>query len=244
VNLLLFEPAEIGVPLPRTDARAEHLLKVLRRQPGDTFDAGLVNGPRGKGTLLRVGELALELVLVWGTAPAPLEPLHLLIGLPRPQTARKILQEASALGVARMEFFASEKGEDGYATSTLWASGEWRRHVLAGVAQAFDTRLPEVTAGANLASAVGRLPRTGCRLALDNYEATRVLGPEVMSEAGKGGPDVVLALGPERGWSGAERNLLRAEGFTLVHLGTRVLRVETAAVAAVALARAARGWLR
>jgi RsmE family RNA methyltransferase len=49
---------------------------------------------------------------------------------------------------------------------------------------------------------------------------------------------VVLALGPERGWSASERDLLRAEGFQLVHLGERVLRVETACVAAIAVVKA------
>ena len=245
MNLILFEPAELGVPLPRSDGRAEHLLAVLRRQPGDTFDAGLVNGPRGKGTLVRVGEYGVELTFSWGSPPAEPEPLHLLIGLPRPQTARKILQETAALGVARLEFFVSEKGESGYAGSTLWTSGEWRRHLLAGAAQAFDTRLPEVATGATLSEAIGRLPRTGCRLALDNYEATQVLGPEAIGTvAARSGPEVILALGSERGWSPGERTLLRAEGFTLVHLGARVLRVETAVVAAVTLARSARGWLR
>ncbi|HEY1848006.1 MAG TPA: RsmE family RNA methyltransferase, partial [Opitutaceae bacterium] len=49
---------------------------------------------------------------------------------------------------------------------------------------------------------------------------------------------LALAFGPERGWSGAERDLLRARGFTLAHLGTRVLRTETAVVAALAIAKA------
>ncbi len=244
VNLILFEPAEAALPLPRTDPRAVHLLDVLRRRPGDMFDAGLVNGPRGKGTLMRVGEQALELSFVWGPAPRPLEPLTLLLGLPRPQTARKILHEAAALGVARMEFFVSEKGEGGYARSTLWSTGEWRRHLLAGVAQAFDTRLPEVEAGVTLVAALERLPAAGCRLALDNYEAARELGPATIGPGYNDGPAVTLALGPERGWSAAERNLLRAQGFTLVHLGSRVLRLETAVVAAVTLVRSARGWLR
>jgi 16S rRNA (uracil1498-N3)-methyltransferase len=245
VNLILFDPAETTAPLPRADPRAVHLIEVLRRQPGDTFDAGLINGPRGKGTLVRVGEAELELDFAWGAPPAALEPLQLLIGLPRPQTARKILQEATALGAARMDFFGSEKGEGSYAGSTLWSTGEWRRHLLAGAAQAFDTRLPEVGTGMTLAEAIVALPKTGCRLALDNYEATQVLGPEVFGPLGaESGPEVILALGSERGWSAAERNLLRSEGFVLVHLGPRVLRVETAVVAAVTLARSARGWLR
>jgi 16S rRNA (uracil1498-N3)-methyltransferase len=184
VNLILFDHAETAVALPRSDPRAGHLIEVLRRQPGDTFDAGLVNGPRGKGTLVRVGERELELAFTWGAPPAPLEPLQLLVGLPRPQTARKILQEAAALGVARMDFFGSEKGEGSYADSALWSTGEWRRHLLAGAAQAFDTRLPEVATGVSLAAAIAGLPQSGCRLALDNYEATQVLGPEVFGSAG------------------------------------------------------------
>jgi RsmE family RNA methyltransferase len=50
---------------------------------------------------------------------------------------------------------------------------------------------------------------------------------------------LALAFGPERGWSAGERQLLRAQGFELAHLGTRVLRTETAVVAALALAKAA-----
>ena len=102
MNLILFESAETGVPLPRTDPRAVHLMDVLRRKPGDTFDAGVTNGPRGKGTVVRVGEQFLELSFAWGPPPLPLEPLCLLVGLPRPQTARKILHEAAALGVTHV----------------------------------------------------------------------------------------------------------------------------------------------
>jgi RsmE family RNA methyltransferase len=54
---------------------------------------------------------------------------------------------------------------------------------------------------------------------------------------------VVLALGPERGWGPADRAALRAHGFTLVHLGTRVLRSETAVIAALTLVRARLGLL-
>ena len=49
---------------------------------------------------------------------------------------------------------------------------------------------------------------------------------------------IAIALGPERGWSAAERSLLRAGGFELAHLGARVLRTETAAVAAISIAKA------
>jgi 16S rRNA (uracil1498-N3)-methyltransferase len=245
VNLILFEPAETSAPLLRADARAAHILDVLRRGVGDTFDAGLVNGPRGKGTLTRIDLLTLTLTFTWGAAPPPLDPITLLIGLPRPQTARKILHEATALGVQALHFCLTEKGEANYAQSTLWSSGEWRRHLLEGVQQAFDTRLPEVTHGRSLTETIAGLWANGPRLALDNYEALSPLGTSNLlgyTTAG-GATSCALAFGPERGWSGAERDLLRANGFVLTHLGSRVLRTETACVAAVAVVKARLGLM-
>jgi RsmE family RNA methyltransferase len=244
LNLILFDPAETGRPLLRSDPRAAHLLDVLRRREGDTFDAGLVDGPRGKGTLEAIGSDALTLSFVWGALPRPLDPITLIVGLPRPQTARKILQEATALGVTAMSFVATEKSEASYAHSTLWSSGEWRRHLIVGAEQAFDTRLPQVTWSRSLAEVVAALPPTATRLALDHYEAASPLSEcHLIDDNGTGAspPDAVLAFGPERGWSDRDRAFLRTNGFALVHLGTRVLRTETAVVAAVALVKARLG---
>ena len=247
MNLILFDPAEIAPPLPRRDPRAAHILDVLRRSVGESFDAGLINGPKGKGTLVGVDEEKLTLKFAWGDAPPPLDPIALVLGLPRPQTARKILQEATALGVRALHFFCSEKGEPNYRQSTLWSTGEWRRHLVAGAAQAFDTRLPEVTWESPLADILVSLPTAGTRLALDNYESPAALSQtEIATRHITASPwerHVVLALGPERGWSARERDLLRARGFALVHLGPRVLRTETAVAAAVAVVKAKLGLM-
>lgn len=238
MNLILFEPSEIAAALPLADARAIHLLEVLRRRVGDTFDAGLVNGPRGKGTLIAIGENALTLSFVWGEPQPPLDPITLIVGLPRPQTARKILQEATTLGVGALHFVVTEKGEANYAQSTLWSTGEWRRHLFAGAAQAFDTRIPAVTHGRPLVEVLDSLPAKSRRLALDNYEAPGSLG-SIEKISG----EVVAALGSERGWSPTERNLLREHAFTFAHLSARVLRTETACVAALVLVKAKLGLL-
>jgi len=232
LNLVLFEAGEVGSPLALTDPRAVHLIRVLKRRQGDRFDAGIVNGPRGKGILEAVGAEALTIGFEAGGEPPPLDPIHLLVALPRPQTARKILNEAAALGVASIRFFRTEKGEPGYAASTLWRSLEWRRHLVEGAAQAFDTRLPEVAHDAGLADAIAAVPPDCVRIGLDNYEAARRLRatPET--------PPLALAFGPERGWSAGERARLRAAGFELAHLGPRILRTETAVVAAVAIVKA------
>lgn len=240
VNLILFEPAELNQPLPRNDRRAVHLLTVLRRSVGDSFDAGVVNGPRGKATLAHVGANALTLAFVWESeTPPPLDPIDLIVGLPRPQTARDILRDATTLGVASLHFVATEKGEPSYAQSPLWSSGEWRRQLVTGAEQAFATRLPAVTHGRPLSQILPGLPQPSTRLALDNYEAADRLGA---TEIPSGQP-VLLAIGAERGWSPAERAAFRAHGFALVHLGARVLRTETAVTAALAVVRARLGLM-
>lgn len=239
VNIILFRPSEVELPLPRNDPRAHHLLAVLRRQPGDTFDAGLINGPRGKGTLVSVEAGCLLVAFRWGEPPPPPPPLTLIIGLPRPQTARDILREATTLGVAAMHFVRTEKGEASYADSSLWRSGAWEECVINGAAQAFCTRLPEVTHGRPLADAIAGRPAGEIRLALDNYESPAALS-QIAVPAGR---SVVLAFGAERGWSAVERTLLHENGFTFVHLGERVLRTETACLAAIALIRAKLGLI-
>jgi RsmE family RNA methyltransferase len=237
MNLILFEPGEPERPLARSDPRAAHLLEVLRRVPGDTFDAGIVNGPRGKGTLLNLGAEHLELRFVWEALPPALPAVTVLLGLPRPQTARKILGEATAVGVEALHFVRTERAEAQYSASTLWSSGEWRRHVVAGAAQAFDTRLPEVSWNRSLAEALAlEAEPSTLRLALDNYEAE---APLAAVEVGAG-QRVCLAFGPERGWGPADRTRLRAAGFSLRHLGPRVLRAETALTAALAVIAASR----
>ena len=238
MNLVLFEPAELAAPLPLADPRAQHILKVLRRAPGDTFLAGLVDGPLGTATLLESGADGLRLAFAPSHEPPPLPPTTLLVGLPRPQTARDLLRDATTLGVACIHFVATERADPNYASASLWTSGEWRRHLLVGAAQACDTRLPSVTWTRTLASAIRALPAASAsaRLALDNYEAAVPLAA-ALSAAVPEAPGIVLALGPERGWGPADRAALRAAGFTLCSLGPRVLRLETAVVAALALAR-------
>jgi 16S rRNA (uracil1498-N3)-methyltransferase len=238
LNIILFSPPEVELPLSRRDERARHILNVLRRAPGELFDVGLINGPRGKAKLVEIGHDALRLSFIWGEPPPPLAPLHLILGLPRPQTARDLLREGAALGVGTMDFVRTDRAEPSYAASSLWSSEQWRELLVAGAAQAFCTRLPTVHSGRTIAQAVAALPDGPCRLALDNYEAAAALAEFALPGTGP----AVLALGAERGWSAAERTLLHAAGFQFVHLGPRVLRMETACIAAVTLVKAKRGW--
>ena len=86
----------------------------------------------------------------------PLDPITLIVGLPRPQTAKKVLQEATAMGVQRIHFVRSDLGERSYAHSPLWKQGEYRRHLIDGAQQAVSTRLPAITVAQKLEDTSGR----------------------------------------------------------------------------------------
>ena len=92
---------------------------------------------------------------------------------------------------------------------------------------------------------IGCLSVHALRVALDHYEAEVALTRcRLTTDTTKTcPPELVLAFGPERGWSNAERAALRGAGFALAHLGSRVLRTETAVAAAVALVRAQLGLM-
>jgi RsmE family RNA methyltransferase len=230
MNIVLFESDEIGQPLVLSDERAKHILGVLGRQKSDTFDAGVIDGKRGKATVDSIGTESISLSFDLQHEEPYLYPIDLIVGLSRPQTNRKILQEATSMGVRSLSFVTTERGEASYATSKLWTTREWRRHVVAGVVQAFTTRMPQVSFGISLKVALEARANAEVKIALDNYEADLTL-----SEVDRGSGSIALVLGSERGWSGAEREMLLEHHFQLAHLGPRPLRTETAVVAGIAV---------
>lgn len=233
MNLILLSSQPATHTFPAASNEARHIANVLRMRAGDVFDVGCVNGPRGKATILRIDpEGAVHTSIAWlGEPAAPVYPLILAVGFPRPQAARRVLNTAATLGVARMVFFRSDKGERAYAESKLWSTGEWERHLHEGAEQAFATSIPEVARAESLVATLDGNP-ADMRLALDNYEATEALPTNAVVAGSQ--MSAMVAIGAERGWSAAERNLLRERSFRICHLGPRVLRVETACVAAIA----------
>ncbi|MDX2110240.1 MAG: RsmE family RNA methyltransferase [Verrucomicrobiota bacterium] len=248
MNLVLFDSADATMALPVNDPRARHITGVLRVGTGQRFDVGAVNGPRGKGWIVQQEKDALCLAFAWGETPPTLPPITLLVGMPRPQTARKLLQETTSLGVSHLAFFQSIKGEPSYSQSTLWSSTEWQDLLKAGAAQAFHTGVPRVTHHESLGNCLKQYPATPYAIALDVYEGTERLSSALDGCLAKAPPPthqqpVLLAIGSERGWDAREREQFRTAGWTLAHLGERVLRTETAAITALALTHSKLGYL-
>jgi len=225
---VLITSAEAATGFPADDARARHLRETVGLAVGGSFHVGVEDGLRGIATITALAP-KLTFVIAWEKSPQARLPLTVLVGLPRPQTAKKVLHDLASLGAARIVFFASAKGDPGYLTSSLWKDGEWREHVLKGTEQACSTRVPEVTRVGSLAEAVALVAADAWKVALDPYAATAT--PELSAPA----KAAVLAIGPERGFAETERATLRAAGFTFAHLGDRILRVEAAALVGGAL---------
>ena len=236
MNIVLFAVKEIDVPLPLNDSRAVHLLEILKLGVGDVFDVGLLDGPRGKARITEIGRRGIQLECSFSTEIPRLYDVTMLIGLPRPPSARRLLKDLTAQGVGELQFVVTEKGEKSYLNSRLWSHGEYKRLLCEGAEQAFCTRLPKVFVHSCLADCVHELEGDGDRIALDNYESNLELGAYHPNHG-----NTVLAVGAERGWSAAERDLLRAHDFTLASVGQRVLKTETAAIAALAIVLAKRG---
>jgi 16S rRNA (uracil1498-N3)-methyltransferase len=245
MNLILVDSITHKQKLPAGDRRCEHIRKVLVTIEGPLY-VGFPDGPMGRARVMLEPDGGVSLDISWlegpvGSAGDAMK-LTVITGYSRPQTCRKLLRDAAPLGIGKLLFFRSDKADPGYAMSSLWSSGEWKEQLLQGVEQSFDTRVPEVCAEAtDLAGVLETM--TGdlnpLRLALDPYEATCSLG-EVRIEK-----PVVLAIGPERGWSARERDLLRDGGFVFCHMGARILRCETAVVAACSVVASRSGhWQR
>jgi 16S rRNA U1498 N3-methylase RsmE len=264
VNIILFDPAEIGKPLPRRDERTLHLLKVLHKKAGDTFEAGILGGNRGLGRIdsVRLDGSVLYSLDLRDEAP-PRFPVRVAVGFPRPIQIRRLLRDLSNLGIEAADLIGTELGEKSYRDTKLLTDGGAQAALIEGAVQAGDTRIPVLSAYPCLEDwlaerpwekpqpsvSAGGSPHTQRTKAFWNGYAGGIgsqrpilvaldnVRPEgTLALLSALGQSMVLAVGCERGWSDRERDELWRAGFLRLSMGERALRSETACVAAAVLA--------
>ncbi len=240
MNLLLFRDGEWTRPLPPSDKRVIHIKKILKASEKDNLEAGVIGGPMGTAVIEEISEDgSMRFSFQAGIGPAPLYPITLLVGAPRPPTARRLLKDLSTAGIERIIFCGTDLGEKSYLTSSLWVKEEYKKAVLEGISQGKATMEPEVMKFYSLYRAIetiNSLNGKWDRLALDN------VSPDLpLKDYRPSGEKCCLAIGPERGWSDRERLMLRDKGFSVCSMGSRVLRTETACHMGLSLIEAARG---
>jgi len=222
-----------------SDARATHLLDVLRVAPGRTIRVGVLDGPCGTGIVETVGDGRVTMRVAFEASTPERPRIDMMIALPRPKVMHRLWAPLAALGVGQIIVTnASRVERDAWATHYLDESLV-RPLLIEGLQQARDTRLPLVSLHKQfkilVEDTLDALFPTGLRLVADPSGTTSL--PHAI-EANR--PErVLLAVGPEGGWNGFELELLEAHGFTRVGLGPRTLRVDTACTALLAIAHAA-----
>lgn len=204
--------------------RLEHLHTVLKANTGDSLPVGRVNGLMGSGQLLRLTDTEAELQIELHQAPPPALPLTLVLAMPRPKMFRRVLQTCASLGVKDIWLINSYKVEKSF-WQTPWLSDEnLRENLTLGLEQAKDTVMPQVHIRKRFKPFVeDELPgllagKTG----LVAHPGTERPCPTHLNAPS------LLCIGPEGGFTPYEVGKLEEAGCQGVHLGPRILRVETA----------------
>lgn len=238
MNIVLFAQDELKEEIPLSDPRIIHLETILGLSRGDAFAAGIVGGNLGRGTLEMRSTDGWRIGFVPTGPAAPLQPITLLLGCPRPPVARRLLRDMSAMGIKHLVLCSTDLNEKSYLGAKLWRDGLWRQALMDGAMQAGSTHVPTLSTALTLGTALNGLEQDQPiqKIALDNsWEAP------ALSQISINAPALTLAIGPERGWSDAERELLMQQGFTPARLGQRILRTETACAVGVGLVLAGMG---
>lgn len=232
MNIILFEHLPEDGFLPAGDFRYEHISKILGLKAGDSFVCGVVGGPKGKAVITDMDESGLHFTFeVTDKDASRMYPVTLLIAHVRPICMRRILRECVDLGVETIVLATCDLTEKSYQNAKLYTTGEYKDILLNGAMQSGKTGMSDVRFADTLDQALTKIPSGARKLMLDNVVGTEVLGSLTV----KPGERVVMAIGPERGFSDRERKLLSEGGFEPVLVGTRILRTETVCSAATAV---------
>jgi len=242
MNLILLEPDEVDAAgvVSLADGRAEHLVQVLKVAPGHTVRVGVLDGPRGMGTVTSMAGACVELRCELEATTPPRPSIDLLLAVPRPKVMRRLWAQIAALGVGQILLTKAERVERNYFDTHVLTPECFRPLLTEGLQQACDTRLPTVSIHRRfrvlIEDELDALFVSGLRLAAH----PRVAGS--VDALVKDHPDerVLLAIGPEGGWNDFELDLLQAHGFHAVGIGPRTVRTDTACIALLAVAHEAR----
>ena len=218
-----------GLRLELPPAAGVHLAKVLRVRSGDELVVfsgdgfeypASVESVRGNRVAVAIGEARAV------DRESPLA-VTLVQCMARADRMDVIVQKATELGVARIVPVQSRRGVVRLdAAQAESKAAHWRAIVVNACEQCGRNRLPAVEAPRRLLDYLGALPAGDARLLLEPGAEARPAAPI--------GDEVTVAIGPEGGLDEEEIEAFRLAGFQTMRLGPRVLRTETAAIAALA----------
>ena len=241
MNLILLESDEIQAEGMAVLAgkRARHVREVLQAGEGERIRVGVVDGALGTATILEdAKQLRLQCALTDPVPPVPR--VDLLLAMPRPKVMNRLWPVLAALGVGRILVSNAWKTERNYFDTHVLEPEHVREGLIEGLQQARDTRLPQVS-----------VHKQFKKLVEDKLDGFGPYAARLVAHPGEGAfpseklaalpreARVLLAVGPEGGWTSFELELLAAHGFESVSWGPRALRTDTACVVLLGLIHAA-----
>jgi 16S rRNA (uracil1498-N3)-methyltransferase len=210
-------------------AHADHLARVLRARVGQEFDITTGSDVR-RGRLTSISPDRVEFELGEQIPVSPHVQVTLVLSVFKFDRMEWAIEKCTELGVARIVPLIARRTEAHLAAAAEKRVERWRRIVLQAAEQSRRSLVPEVCQPLKLKDAL-RLPG-GMRIVLSEFESEVKL-KDLLQSSSNG--EVLIALGPEGGWTDEELVLLRQAGWSSASLGSTVLRVETAAIAAMAI---------
>lgn len=214
------------------DEQAARHLRVLRLEPGALV--GLRDGQGGvaEGRVVRLSKSNAQIDVLSVEQRAPLAPVHLLVPVADKDRMLWLAEKAAELGctswrpvIWRRSRSVSPRGEG------MSFQGRVKARMEGALAQSEGTWLPQLFPEANVERAVLAAPE-GDRVVLDPHGDPLVGASSTALSA-----PLTVAIGPEGGIERDEMEALLRAGFRRASLGSTILRFETAAIAALAMAR-------
>jgi 16S rRNA (uracil1498-N3)-methyltransferase len=214
-----------------TGAHADHLTRALRARVGQEFDISTgAEVRRGVVSDIRPGRVEFSLGEFVLTPSAP--HITLAISIFKFDRMEWAIEKCTELGASRIIPVIARRTETHLAAAAAKRVERWQRIAREAAQQCRRVSSPEICQPVKLKDAVEL--SGGKRVVLSESESEAMLRDILQTYDG----DVVLAIGPEGGWTDAELALFCDTGWISASLGSTILRAETAAIAALAVALA------
>ncbi len=221
---------------PIDDDRSKHITRILKKQTGDTFEAGFENGQAGEATIKNIDTRGISFTFEPTTDGKPLFPIEMIIGFVRPIQLKRLFRDVASLGVSKLHLVGTDLGEKSYMNSKIVERGTAYTALRDGAIQAKSTHITELVIHNSVQECLAKLHFTDTtkKVCLDNISPVTTLFQHIQNFSSKEGT-IFAAIGSERGWSERERQLFDDNKFTLCSMGNRVLRTETATTVALSI---------
>jgi len=215
-----------------TGDQANHLARVLRAEQGQIYDI-VANGFLHRAEIIRVTDDEVVFNLHEELESNAALPLHLLLAIFKFDHFEWAIEKATELGVGRITPIVARRTEKHLAQAATKRVERWRRIALEASKQSRRTDIPVIADPTTLKFALEQ-ETASIRILLSETEQLLTLTAALQSEISRG--ELSLAIGPEGGWAPEEVSLFTTHAWQHVTLGPRILRAETAAIAAIAIA--------